>query len=343
MSDIPRSSGLATRMVAHDGDAMWELTGDSRQGAAAAAPIFLVGSERSGSTLLRLMLDHHPQLAFARESEFIVDRVSDQGDWPELREYHDYIRQDRVALHSQVRINPSLPYPELVADFLKQQQGTKELIGATVHRNFHRLPHLWPEARYIYLVRDGRDVAQSVVGFGWAGNVYRAADWWARAHQEWCQLRARLRPDQYVQVRYEDLVKSAAEELRRLCDFLGIAYSDRMLTYPERSTYKLPDQNLAFQWRRRMKPLDVQIVEARVGSLLDHYGYERSQHPELRLSAWDECRLELQSRHLRFRHRVRTYGAALCLAECVTRWTRMKQAHRRFKRAMDAIDEEGVR
>ena len=43
------------------------------------APLFLVGSERSGSTLLRLMLDHHPEIAFAREFDFVVDRVSATG------------------------------------------------------------------------------------------------------------------------------------------------------------------------------------------------------------------------------------------------------------------------
>ena len=45
----------------------------------AAAPVFLVGSERSGSTLLRLMLDHHPEIAFAQKIDFVVEHVSDTG------------------------------------------------------------------------------------------------------------------------------------------------------------------------------------------------------------------------------------------------------------------------
>jgi|GEM_PF-5624238 len=48
-------------------------------------PIFLVGSERSGTTVLRLMLAHHPQIAWCQEFEYAVDRVSDDGNFPNLK------------------------------------------------------------------------------------------------------------------------------------------------------------------------------------------------------------------------------------------------------------------
>ena len=47
-------------------------------------PVFLVGSERSGTTLLRLMLDHHPDIAFNLESVYIVAKISEDGTFPEL-------------------------------------------------------------------------------------------------------------------------------------------------------------------------------------------------------------------------------------------------------------------
>ena len=46
------------------------------------APLFLVGSERSGTTFLRLMLDHHPEIAFEKEFDFVVTKVSDAGEFP---------------------------------------------------------------------------------------------------------------------------------------------------------------------------------------------------------------------------------------------------------------------
>ena len=56
-------------------------------------PTFLVGAERSGTTLLRLMLDHHPQVAFLHEFEFAVDCVGDDGTCPALPDYYRYLAE----------------------------------------------------------------------------------------------------------------------------------------------------------------------------------------------------------------------------------------------------------
>ena len=54
-----------------------------------SAPVFLVGSERSGTTLLRLMLDHHPRLAFEHEIDYVVDRVGEDGTFPDVATYEN--------------------------------------------------------------------------------------------------------------------------------------------------------------------------------------------------------------------------------------------------------------
>src|SRR5262245_28549711 len=136
-------------------------------------PVFLVGAERSGTTLLRLMLDHHPQIAFHFEFEFAVDRISLDGVLPALVDYHRWLISNRVFQHAGWSIDPELDYPHLVDSFLRQKQqlaGGKRLVGATVHRNFQHLRSIWPDARFVHIVRDGRDVSRSVVMMGWAGN-----------------------------------------------------------------------------------------------------------------------------------------------------------------------------
>ena len=120
--------------------------------APAEAPLFLVGSERSGTTLLRLMLDHHPEIAFEKEFDFVVTQVSDAGEFPSPHDYVEWIATVRGANYA---IDRSLDYRELVNDFLHQKQaasGGKPHVGATVHRNFDRLRFLWPDARYIHLI-----------------------------------------------------------------------------------------------------------------------------------------------------------------------------------------------
>ena len=64
-----------------------ELAGD---------PVFLVASERSGTTLMRLMLDGHPDITWCHEFSYVVGLMADDGSPPDLNTYHDYLEVDRV-------------------------------------------------------------------------------------------------------------------------------------------------------------------------------------------------------------------------------------------------------
>lgn len=135
-------------------------------------PIFLVGAERSGTTVLRLMLDHHPQLAWHSEFEYAVDRISETGEWPHIDEYHQWLAKQRIFLDLDFKLDHTLTYPQLINSFLvqKRDRDHKPIVGATVHRHFDKVLSIWPDARFIHIVRDGRDVARSCIGMGWAGN-----------------------------------------------------------------------------------------------------------------------------------------------------------------------------
>jgi hypothetical protein len=80
---------------------------------------------------------------------------------------------------------------------------------------------LWPDARFIYLLRDGRDVARSQVEFGLAGNVWAAASVWRRAERDWRLLCAKVPPQRRIELRYEELARDPERELTRICAFLG--------------------------------------------------------------------------------------------------------------------------
>jgi len=81
-------------------------------------PIFLVGSLRSGSTLLRLMLDHHPDIAFCSDSEFLVTHISEAGEFQEISAYRAALAADRVFRHGRYEVDPDLNFQNLVKDFL---------------------------------------------------------------------------------------------------------------------------------------------------------------------------------------------------------------------------------
>src|SRR5205085_11314610 len=97
-------------------------------------PFFLIGSVRSGTTMLRLMLDHHPQLACHFEFEYAIEKMTSSGQVPDADQYREYLRQNRIFKLSKFKIDESLSYRELVESFLiqKQKLDSKSIVGATI-------------------------------------------------------------------------------------------------------------------------------------------------------------------------------------------------------------------
>ncbi len=305
-------------------------------------PFFVVGAQRSGSTLLRLMLDHHPAISCPHEIDYVVARVGPRGELPELRAYARFLETQGSFRRSGLRVEPGLDYLELADSFLRQHSRGKPVLGMTVHLHLDRLLHIWPEARFIHLLRDPRDVARSVVARGWCGNAWVGVERWIEAEEQWERLRDALAPERWTEIRYEDLLRSPERELRRLCAFLGLPWDAAMLSYPEDSTYPAPDAALAEQWRSRAQPEEIRLAEARVGRLLEQRGYPRSELPPLRVGWARSWGLRAQDRLGRFRVRARRFGLPLVVADLVLRRLRLDRLHLPVRRRMREIGERFI-
>src|SRR5262249_11547113 len=124
----------------------------------------------------------------------------------------------------------------------------------------------------------------------------------------------------------EDLVASPRAQMARVCDFLGVEYSERMFDYIMDTSYKAPDANLSFQWKR-MRKLDLQRVESKLGDTLLSRGYRLSSHPRIAVSDPLERYLYLHSRFGVFIFRLRRYGIRLTLLETFSRRLGLRRAH----------------
>jgi hypothetical protein len=283
-------------------------------------PVFLVGSERSGTTLLRLMLDQHPHVTWCKEFEFVVDPLRD-GRTPTIQEYAEYLQASRIFQDAGFELRTDLDYAGACRDFLEQrrQNYSKPYVGATVHRHFASLLKIWPDARFIYLKRDGRDVARSCIGMGWDGNVWTASKRWADSVRNWNALREQLDPSRYIETSYEALISDARSELTRLFDFIGPGFHEDVWRYHEGTTYSEPDPSLIAQWKRKLSPYQLGLVEARIAPLLEMQGYELSGHPPVKITPTRELRLKLQDRWARLMYRWRNYGVLLSASESLTK------------------------
>lgn len=307
------------------------------------SPVFLVGAERSGSTLLRLMLDGHPQLAFNEEFEYAVDVMPESGGFPSMQDYIQHLELDRVFLSTGYQIQPGLSYSELVDSFLVQKRGAKSTVGATVHRHFDRLLRVWPDARFVHLLRDGRDVARSVIEMGWEGNVWSACTRWLEAEMLWDHVSALIPAARQITVRFEKLVAEPREQLARICEFLHLPYDEEMMRFPERSKYSAPNAKMAQSWKRKMEVADVQLAEARIGSMLAQRNYEMSGHPAIEVTDRMESRLARQSRRFRRSVGIKAYGLKLFLLNAFTRRARLNSWNRSIRLRLNAIENQIIK
>ncbi len=301
-----------------------------------ANPVFLVGAERSGSTLLRLMLDSHPEVSFFEEFEYAVQQFGSDGP-PELDAYYEFLAHDRVYQLSRFSIDRDLKYEALVDSFLEQAtEGDAAVRGATVHFGFDRVLSIWPDARFIHLIRDPRDVAPSVIEMSWAGNVYQALDKWLDAEDTWSRIAPELGADRWVEVHFEDLIADHVGVLRRICAFLGVDYTDEMLSYADDTDYGIPDPSRVSAWRDKLTDREVRLVEARVGDLLEARDYQPSGLPALHIDRRQELLIKADSKLRRPRQRAAKIGWMLVLAETITKALRWDAGYRAVRKRSHA-------
>lgn len=305
-------------------------------------PFFLVGAERSGTTLLRLMLDHHHSIGWVQEFEYSIDLVTDNGEFPSLDQYYEWLETHRIFQSMGFTIDKNLDYPLLINSFLEQKLNScnKPIIGATVHRHFDRLLHIWSNSCFIHLIRDPRDVAKSCMGMGWAGNVWYGVDRWLEAEQLWNHLKNQISADRYIEINYENLITNPVTVLTTISEFIGVEYDPSMLTYAQNTTYGFPDPKLIQQWQTKLSEVEIQLIESKVADLLTNRGYELSGKPLIQPHSLQIKQLQIQNWWGKVIFRVERLGLSLFLADFISRKLGFKSWQKQIKLTINDIEKK---
>ena len=220
----------------------------------------IVGAPRSGTTLLRFMLDSHPEVAIPPETGFLVidPTLSAEPEvlrssfleWvtgypPDAPTWADFgIPAERLG-QALLDLEPfrvadgfRLFYRMYAERFGKPRYGDKTPLYC---RHLPEVRHLLPEAHFIHLVRDGRDVAHSLRHL-W----FSEGDDMAALARQWVRDVSMARTEgascpHYLEVRYETLVQRPAEVLTDICEFLQLRYDPAMLAYHQRTPKRLKE------------------------------------------------------------------------------------------------------
>ncbi|WP_299681682.1 sulfotransferase [uncultured Roseobacter sp.] len=269
-----------------------------------ARAFIVFGALRSGTTLLRLMLDGHPRITCPGEMDFLIDHLDATGGYDRAALQADRIFRAHEALYPDHPL--SEPGPQ---DFVARVAGPEDGMAAVIlHRHLDRALEVFPGMRVVHLMRDPRDVARSSIGMGWAGNTYYGVDHWIGTQRDWQRALPQLPDAQRLVIRYEDLIVSPEETLGAICSFVGLDFHPDMLAYDADSSYSKPDPRLITQWKRKQSPRDVGLVEAKIGPLLQDSGYAPSGHPQAPPSAVERARLWLNNKRVVWAWRFRRHG-----------------------------------
>jgi sulfotransferase family protein len=207
---------------------------------------FIVGAPRSGTTLLRMMLDSHPEFAIPPETGFVPEvlqkMTGNSVSWKALfeliTEYETWTDFHLPEESLACRLQQIEPFN--VADGLRnfyqlyaERFGKPRWGDKTPNYGLHmqEIQDTLPEVRFLHLIRDGRDVAASIRGLWFAPSSdwgELGADWsWRvaafRSQGQHCRF--------YMEIRYEELVKDTEAVLKRICSFLGVPFDSRMTEY----------------------------------------------------------------------------------------------------------------
>jgi hypothetical protein len=272
-------------------------------------PLFLVGMPRSGTKLLRGLLNRHPRIGIADiETEFLPWLARQFERFGDLREQACFDAFTRaLAPHSYFRwraeqgraVDPRRwraacadftlagVFEALLRDDVDAPRGSGRIWGdksPSYIDDIALLRRVYPQAKVLHIVRDARDYCLSIHK-AWGKDMLRAAQRWADGVRKARADGAALGAD-YLEVRYEDLLEATAAELRRVCDFAGVEF-DPAMTALEASTENLGDTTGVVgvvranrdKFRRAMAPRTLERIEEIAGDALRERGYALALPP----------------------------------------------------------------
>lgn len=272
--------------------------------------IQMIGTQRSGSNLLRVMMDGIDRIT-APHPPHILQRFL-----PLLPKYGDLsapasFRKLTEDVCELVRVNP-VPWDGVTIDTdaiesacqaptlyelfrviyetAARQHGADYWLCKSMKNVFYAegIEQTGLRPYYIYLYRDGRDVALSfqkaIVG---EKHIYALAQNWKKDQEEALRLKARTPEDRFFSLSYEALITDPVQVMREICRFLGVEYTDRVMEY-----YKSKEsENTAIagkMWSNVTKPIlknntqkflhelsaeEIAIFESVAGTTLEKLGY----------------------------------------------------------------------
>jgi hypothetical protein len=244
--------------------------GPDRAPVMSGPPIFVVGCHRSGTTLFRLILDSHPCVSCGPETRFLADleKITDAHNWPRMELYgfpKEYWHRQVAVLFNDFQSRYALRRGKTRwADKTPLYAGHLDYLNA-----------IFPDALFINVVRDGRDVARSHRDtWGYVSGL-KAIEKWPRYIQMAEAFAPKVGPERYLEVRYENLVSDTEKQMRQVLEFIGEPWDDAVLRHTD-APHDVMERYDSYTSKRRSQKGEGAVYRSRVG------GGRRANDPLMR-------------------------------------------------------------
>ena len=208
------------------------------------SPVFIVGSPRSGTTLMRSLLDSHPDIFCPPCETFLFNTLNATFRGHIWKDHYEQLPFSRKALLQWFRNFIDELFANLSIRANKRRWAEKTP-SHVLFMDF--IDEIFPDAQFVHMIRNGYHVVKSLKNIDWAPNDVRInAREWIRHVEAGRKHGRKLTPKRYIEIRFEDLVDNPEEPLKKLCDFLDEKYDPRMLEF------HLPANN---SWGIELRPL----------------------------------------------------------------------------------------
>lgn len=285
-------------------------------------PAFILGNPRSGTSLFRLMLNNHSNIVAPPEAGFAHWLLPKYVDWNKehcssarLTEFLSEVLSSKKFktwnlsfkyLENLIKKNKPSNYADLIALIYMSYSGRIQDGQVIVDKNNYYvnhvidLPKIWPNAKYIHLIRDGRDVLCSYLDVNnmatssefkpqFSSSIEKIAEEWSINNNRIAQIMLR-NPERYLLIKYENLILDTEKELIKACNFLEVDFEQNMLKYfteddqrkiepIETLDWKLktkekPDVNRVFRFKKILSKEQIEIFNSVAFEVLKKYNYE---------------------------------------------------------------------
>ena len=260
-------------------------------------PVFILGAPRSGTTFLASLLGE-TEYGGPYETHFIPKyfrKVSKYGDLNQLSNFKRLVNDilsERPIMQLNLNLDIDVMFNELernrefatianyICYFKNRQQGLTSW-GDKTPWYITELPlllELYPAAKFVYIVRDGRDVAFSLLQKIWGpNNIWACAQLWQQYNQQHQALIQELiQSGQCLYVRYEDILANIQPELTRIYAFLETDINKETIEKYSKSMMK----NNALKWKKNFTPEQIQVFDEVAKDALVEHGYEVTSSPK---------------------------------------------------------------